>query len=205
VGTVFGGVGATVYQDLYAPSFGQHEISDVPAFDVEAAKALLTEVGDVPPIEFHWPTGRYLLDDQVGQAVVGMLENAGFEVNGHPMEFGAFLDLLLAGNMPGLFMIGNQSQYHHQSYNLNSYFLPTSVISYCSDPEIADQAEAALSLTGDESDAAYHDIAEKLVVEEACPVSLYLQNESWGVSGSVDGFGPRADEALNLSDVTVGG
>lgn len=204
VDAVFSGVGATAHDSLYParyPTGGSPE--GALAFDPARSQELLAEVGDIGPIELYWPNGRYLLDNQVGEAIAGMLEDAGFEVERKPMEAGAYFELLLTDEMPGIHMISMGSPYPHESYVFGSFFLPDSIVTYCVQPDLVGPAADALSLDGDERTAAYTELARQLVVDQACPVPLYAESQNWGVSDAVQGFVPRADEALDLATVSI--
>jgi peptide/nickel transport system substrate-binding protein len=206
VETVFGGVGATQHDSIFPASFDSGGSPEgVQTYDPEQAEALLAEAGDIGPIELYWPNGRYLLDNQVGEAFAGMLEEVGFEVERRPMEAGAYFELLLGDEMPGIHMISITSAFPHESYPLNSFFLPTSVVTYCAQEDLVDTATAALSLEGEERAEAYAEIARDLVVERACPIPLYVENQNWGVREAVEGYEPRGDEFLDLATVSIAG
>jgi peptide/nickel transport system substrate-binding protein len=205
VNTVFSGVGATVSDTIFPKTYASAVTPEgAPTFDPERAKELLAEVGDVGAVQLYWPNGRYLLDNQVGEAIAGMLENAGFQVERRPMEAGAYFELLLGDEMPGIHMISITSAFPHESYPLNSFFLPTSVVTYCAQEDLVGPYEESLGLEGDERAAAYAEIARTLVVDKVCPIPMYVENQTWGVSDDVTGFQPRGDEFLELAGVSLG-
>jgi peptide/nickel transport system substrate-binding protein len=59
------------------------ELDTVPAYDVAAAKALMTEAGysDGFTIQLDCPNDRYINDEAICQAVVGMMAQIGVTVN----------------------------------------------------------------------------------------------------------------------------
>jgi peptide/nickel transport system substrate-binding protein len=201
VEAVFDGVGAEADENLFHPMFssaGGHGDAYL-TYDPEAARALLAEVGDIGPVAFHWPVGRYALDDEVGEAVSGMLEQAGFEVDRQPMEAGAFFDLLLTDEMPGMHLLGSVPTFAHEDGPLASYFKESSVITYCSDGSIDALAAEGLQLpAGDERDAIYNEIERILVTEIVCPVPLHIQVDGFATSDAVGGFVPDFDESWHL-------
>lgn len=198
VESVFDGVGATTDPNLFHPMFssaGGHD-GEYITYDPEAAEALLAEVGEIGPIDFHWPVGRYALDGQVGEAVSGMLEQVGFVVNRDPLEVGAFFDLLLTDEMTGMHLLGSVPTFAHEDGPLASYFLETSVITYCSDGTIDDLARQGLQLPeGDERDAIYNEIERYLVTELICPVPMYIQVDGFAATERVQGFRADFDES----------
>lgn len=59
------------------------ELDTIPAFDVEAARALMAEAGYADGFEIilHCPNDRYINDEAICQAAVGMLAQIGITVN----------------------------------------------------------------------------------------------------------------------------
>lgn len=198
VDTVFDGVGATADPNLFHPMFssaGGHD-GEYVTYDPATAESLLAEAGDIGPIDFHWPVGRYPLDEQVGEAISGMLEQVGFTVNRDPLEAGAFFDLLLTDEMSGMHLLGSVPTFAHEDGPLASYFLESSVITYCADGEIDEEAAQGLQLpAGDERDAIYNEIERYLVTELICPIPLYIQVDGFATSDRVEGFRADFDES----------
>jgi peptide/nickel transport system substrate-binding protein len=209
VDTVFEGVGAQADPNLFHPMFssaGGHD-GEYITYDPERAAALLEEVGDIGPIDFHWPVGRYVLDGQVGEAVSGMLEAAGFEVNRDPLEAGAFFDLLLTNEMSGMHLLGSVPTFAHEDGPVASYFTTNSVITYCADGSIDELAAEGLSLpAGEERDAVYNELERILITEVICPVPLHIQVDGFATTDQVEGFVGDFDESwhglrtVSLSD-----
>lgn len=67
-------------------------------YDLERAKELVQEAsgGSPPEITLSAPTGRWPKDREMGQAIAGMLEEAGFKVNLDLPELSAWLEGLFA-------------------------------------------------------------------------------------------------------------
>ena len=81
VDRVMEGVGLPAGQLLPKGFFGVNPAIDVPKYDPEGAKKLLTEAGykDGFKLTLHGPAGRYINDAQVVQAVAQMLSRIGIE------------------------------------------------------------------------------------------------------------------------------
>ncbi len=204
VDAIFGGDGAIPDPNLFHPMFpsaGGHD--DYVTYDLEATRAILEEVGELPPIDFHYTVGRYMLDNEVGEAIAGMLEAAGFTVNRDPMEEGAFLALLLTDDMSGLHLISTIPTFAHEDGPIRSYWTSKSVVTYCSDPRVDILVEEAATADGDAQDRVYNRIERLLIIEEVCPIPLYIQIRSFGVAGRVQGFVPRGDQIWDLHTVSV--
>lgn len=191
VNAVFGPNGATVYRNVFNPMFksaGGHGKAYIP-YDPDAARALIRQVGDVPAIDFYWPIGRYVKDNEVGVVVTGMLEAAGFKVNQHPMESGAWGVLMQSDKMPGLHIIGGAVAFANEAGSLDSKYKRTSVITYCADGLTDAPANRASQMPpGPERDALYRRIEKRLLVDLVCPVPMYIQNAVYGVSTRFQGF-----------------
>ena len=204
VEAIFGADGAISDPNLFHPMFpsaGGHE--DYVTYDLAATRAILEEVGDLPPIEFHYTVGRYILDNEVGSAIASMLEAAGFTVERNPMEEGAFLDLLLTDDMSGMHLISTIPTFAHEDGPIRSYWTTKSVVTYCSDPRVDRLVEEAATTDGDEQDRVYNQIERLLIIEEVCPIPLYIQIRSFGVAGRVEDFLPRGDQIWDLHAVSL--
>ena len=185
------GLGATPYQNVFNPQFtsaGNHGKNYV-SYDPARASSLLRQIGNVPAIDFYWPIGQYLLDNQVGLAVSGMLQAVGFRVNQRPMEKGAYFSLLLADKMPGMHLLGGGITLGIEQGNLNSKYLRNSVITYCANGSVDSLAARTAGMpAGKERDALYNRIERILISDNVCPVPLYIPKDVYGVAKRVRGF-----------------
>lgn len=77
-------------------------------YDPERARQLLEEagVGDGFEMDYHYPTGRWLKDAEVAQAIAGYLEDVGITVNLRTAEYQTFFNDWSTGNYSGMTMIG---------------------------------------------------------------------------------------------------
>ncbi len=73
------------------------------AFDLQKSRQLLAEAGFASglDIDFISPEGRYTKDKEVAQAIVGMLQNAGFRVKHQSVVWNRFVEAFNARNNPG--------------------------------------------------------------------------------------------------------
>lgn len=200
------GLGATPYTNVFNPQFtsaGHHGKKYI-RFDPAGATSLIKQA-DPPAIDFYWPIGQYLLDNQVGLAITGMLQQVGFKVNQHPMEKGSYFNLLLANKMPGMHLLGGGITLGIEQGNLNSKYLSNSVITYCANGKIDPlAAQAGAMPPGKKRDAAYNKIEEILISSNVCPVPLYIAKDVYGVSKHVRGFKAYSSGSWSsLGQVTV--
>ena len=80
-------------------------------YDPQMAKRLLAEAGfpNGLTIDFHYPTGRWLKDVEVAQAIGGMLQKVGVISKLITMEYGGFFPTWLKGQWKGMSMIGTEN------------------------------------------------------------------------------------------------
>src|SRR5438132_64453 len=94
------------------------------AYDVAKAKDLLTQAGypNGFTVEFHHPTGRWIKDVEVTQAIAGMLAKVGVQTTLSTGEYTSFFNTWATGAYKGMTMIGTLNQYDaDQVYQLFLY------------------------------------------------------------------------------------
>jgi len=89
-------------------TFGHNSAVKPYPYDVQKAKALLAQAGypNGFSVEFHHPTGRWLQDADVAQAVAGMLQQVGVRTTLSTGEYGTFFATYAKGAYKGMTMIG---------------------------------------------------------------------------------------------------
>ncbi|WP_274629375.1 glutathione ABC transporter substrate-binding protein [Arvimicrobium flavum] len=80
-------------------------------YDPERARALLAEAGlsDGFSVDFYLPTGRYINDRQLGEAIQAQLAEVGITANLQAPEFGTYLSMLEAKDKIPMFLLGKGS------------------------------------------------------------------------------------------------
>jgi peptide/nickel transport system substrate-binding protein len=121
-------------------------------FDIEKAKALLAEAGYAnggPDILFYTPSGRYISDKQISEAIVQMLQRVGFRVKLVAPEWANMWSDVRGGKTPAYYM--GRGTFADPSLGLSQYF-ETGVTprTMYSNPEI-DQLFAKIRTTADDS------------------------------------------------------
>ena len=103
IGTAGGGLESTVIP-------GAADIDPYP-YDPERAKELLAEAGleDGFSVDFYVPTGRYINDRQLGEAIQAQLAEVGITANLQSPEFGAYSAMLREGDKIPMFLLGKGS------------------------------------------------------------------------------------------------
>lgn len=167
---------------------------DYQKFDLNAAKALVAQVGGRPKIRFMYTTGFYPKDKQVGEAVSAMLEAAGFEVDQQALENSKLREQRSAGNY-SLYMVHIFPVFAHPDSFIAFFTGTNAAVKYCNDPKGYDQlSTAGLSAKSDaESMKIYTQIEKKITDIDACNAVLYDQVTSYGFTEKLKGFQTAMD------------
>lgn len=164
-------------------------------YDPEAAKALLDKAGyaDGFSTTMECPNNRYVKDEAICTAIVGMLDKIGIEVDLDAMPIGPLLtELSDTSARRGMWFLG-LSPGNIDANGLMQELVHTRTDAWgtwnagnLSDPELDRMIEAAIVETDtDARDQLLHD-AQRRLNEEVYFVPLHQQNLSWGVSDKVD-------------------
>lgn len=182
-----------------------------PAFDLDKAKSLLTEAGYGDGFSFglKCPNDRYLNDEAVCQAVVGMLAKVGIKaeldampVRGYWKELRADnFDMYLLGWSPGTFDAEHPIRFLAHTPNKEKKLGSWNFGDF-SNPTI----DANLPKIQSEIDAAKRqemlDQSTKVLQDETAYVPLYVQPLVWGTRDNID-LTQRPDNFLILRWVKV--
>jgi peptide/nickel transport system substrate-binding protein len=173
-------------------------------YDPEKAKKLLAEAGykDLKLV-LNSPSGRYVMDKQVAEAITGMFEKVGIKVDFRIREWGDYVKDLLGKKLVDTGLIGSGLVMYDADGRLSLYFIKDSPFCYYVDTEIEKWIlEARISMDEKKRKELYSKISKK-ILEEAPFVFLYQQQDHWGVSKKVKGFQARGDEQFYLYGVSV--
>ncbi len=182
------------------------------AYDVDKAKALMAEAGygDGFSIAMDCPNNRYVNDEKICTAIVGMLAKIGIKVNllAQPASiyFGKVLgpkydtDFYLLGWTPGSYdswnvlhnLIRCRGEGSDGKFNLGGY---------CN-PRIDELTDMILSETNIEKRDAMIAAAFSLLHQDRGYIPLHQQGLAWGKADKVE-LAQRADNVFDLRHVTV--
>lgn len=194
---IFDGLAVPTAALLTDVDFGYNAALEPYPYDPEAARALLVEAGyaDGVPIELGTPSGRYVNDVQVAQAVAAQLGAVGFDVDLQVSEYGAYVGALFSGNAPDLFLIGWGNAPLDADFILVPLLRTDELLSYVSDEALDALLDTGRTTVDREARLAAYEDATVWIHEQAYVVPLYKQLDAYGVSERID-WTPRTDEFI---------
>lgn len=206
IGSVFGGNATPTATPLNNYMFGYAEDLDNRQYDPEQAQQLLAEAGYEGGFSFTMgsPSGRYLNDRLVAEAVVGQLAEIGVQVELQVQEWSSYVGQILERQVPtDAYLIGwGNSNYDADRTLFTMLYGGTApggpdqaVFSYFQNDEY-DQLilQARETLDEDERLELYRR-AQEIVVAEAPWLFLYQQGDVYGVSTNLN-WEPLANELI---------
>lgn len=196
-------------QTLSAAQFGFNADLQPYPYDPEKAKALLAEAGyDGEPVTFLGPTGRWLKDAELNEALTGYLEAVGLNIKSQIMPFSAYLDVLTlprdSGKVVDIAMVSATNELYDAS-KISTYYESTGALSTYANDEV----DAALKAAASTSDPAEReaDFAEATRVGcETDPALIFTVNleDIYGGSKRLN-WEPRLDGSLYLPEMSLAG
>lgn len=183
--------GATPYNYFVGDLFpSPPTYPDAVAYDLNKAKSLLASVPGPHQITFSYATGRSPNDGQIGAAIVGMLQNAGFTVKNEPMDFATFLPRRDNNTMQatGVQII---NAFRDPDEEFRPWVSKTSITKNCvSGPY--DELSAKALAEADEAprNKIYGQMEDRLLNQDVCYVPILRYDGIWAMSKSVKGFEP---------------
>jgi peptide/nickel transport system substrate-binding protein len=175
------------------------------AYDVNKAKELLTVAGypNGFEVEFHHPTGRWIKDVEVSQAIAGMLEKVGVKTKLSTGEYTAFFNTWATGAYKGMTMIGTLNQYDaDQVFQLFLYTKGRWGMYIGKDDKLDGMYEAQnTELDPKKRETILHDM-EQYVHDQAYWLFLYFQDDVFGVNKKLKWRAP-SNEKIWLWDADL--
>ena len=188
VASVFKQGGAEAYRhffgDLYDPEL---TFDNSIKYDLKAAQQIVSSKGS-PKITLTYANGRAPNDGQIGTAVVGMLEAAGFTVTNDQVEFSTFLERRNshATEAAGMQIINT---YPDPDDMVKAWAGGFSITQACAGEWYdAKESKALSAASDDERDAHYRDIENQVLNEEVCYVPLVKYEGIWAMNPKLSGF-----------------
>ena len=177
--------------------FGYDATVQPPPYNPEKAKKLLVEAGYPQGFDFtlHSPSGRYLNDKEVAEAVVGDLRKVGINATVKIHEWGTYLSMLYGIKGYPAHLLG----WGGGTLDADGTFFPllrtNQVLSHFSNASLDSLIEQARSVMSQDKRRKIYSEACKVFQEEVPWAFVYQQVDIYGVSERVE-WKPRGDEKL---------
>jgi len=204
IDNVLKGSGVQVPVNLTPLHFGYDPDLKPYPYDPAKAKKLLAEAGYASGLKlvFNSPSGRYILDKEIAQAIAGMYNAVGIETDMKIHEWGSYTQILTGKRLQDIGFIGWSLVLADADSTLFPYFTPESAFSYYSTPELKEKIlKGRTTLDANKRIELYKEI-QKDIFEEAPLVYLHQQIDHYGVAKRVQGFQVRGDEFIILNKVS---
>jgi peptide/nickel transport system substrate-binding protein len=204
IDNILKGSGVPMAVNLTPLHFGYDPSLKPYPYDPAKAKKLLAEAGYASGLKlvFNSPSGRYILDKEVSQAIAGMFNAVGIETDIRVHEWGTYTQMLTAKKLPDLGFIGWSLSLGDADGTFTPYFTPESAFSYYSTPGLKEKIMKARTLLDGKKRLELYKEIQQEIYEEAPLVFLYQQIDHYGVSKKVKGFTPRGDEFFFFNKVS---
>ncbi len=166
------------------------------AFNPEKAKKLLAEAGAQNfELTVNSPSGRYLNDKEVSEAVVGDLLKIGINAKVKINEWGTHMNMLYAHKGGPAYLLGWGGATFDADATLFPMLRTGQVLSHYSNAKLDSMIEEARSIMDKTKRQKIYSEAAKLVKEEVPWAFAYQQLDIYGVSAQVN-WKPRPDEKI---------
>ncbi|MFN8524973.1 MAG: ABC transporter substrate-binding protein [Chloroflexota bacterium] len=200
---VLRGDGMPVASTLVPQNFGFDPSLEPAPYDPVAARRLLAEAGypDGVTLDFDVPSGRYLMDREVGEAVAVQLARAGIKTNLMVQEWGAFYEKYLGGKIKGLWLMGVGKDTTPDAHFFTYYHSKGRAL-YFRDAEVDGLIDTALGTLDDGARLEAFRQLQKVLLNKAHWAYLYQQTDIYGVRDRVN-LQTTSNEWLYVERATV--
>ena len=198
--------GASVYNYFVGDLFpSPPTYADAISYNLAEAKQLLASVPGPHAITLSYATGRSPNDGQIGAAVVGMLQNAGFTVTNDPMDFATFVKRRNDNSMQatGLQII---NAFRDPDEEFRPWVGKTSITKNCvSAPYDALSIQALAQADEGARNQIYSQMEDKLLNQDVCFLPILRYDGIWAMNKIVHGFQPPRFASPDYYKISMGG
>ncbi|WP_435333746.1 ABC transporter substrate-binding protein [Haloarchaeobius sp. TZWWS8] len=200
VKNVLGGFGAQTGQPTLENFVGHNPDVEPYPYDKAKAESLVEASGHAgAEIELHTPSGRYLKDLEIAQAVAGYVDElSNVSATVKQRDFGSLVDELLTGNIedkPKWYLIGWGEATFEGALVMKALLASDGALTTWSNEEFDSLLEKAANQTGDAREKTLQE-ANALAHEECPWIYLNRQFSVYGVSDRI-AWEPRSDERID--------
>ena len=197
--------GASVYNYFVGDLFpSPPTYADSISYNVDEAKRLLASVPGPHAVTMSYATGRSPNDAQIGSAIVGMLQNAGFTVTNDPVDFATFVQRRNNNSMQatGLQII---NAFRDPDEEFRPWVGKTSITHNCvSDPYDALSTQALAQPEEGARNQIYGQMEDMLLNQDVCFVPVLRYDGIWAMTKSVQGFQPPRFASPDYYKISMG-
>ncbi len=189
-------------QILMEGYFGFNPKLDPYPYDPQKAKTLLAQAGYPSglKVELEIPIGRYLLAQEIGQAVAAMLESAGVQVQIKEMQFGPWLTKYRKAGQLGQMAYLGQAWSTLDADGLLTLFEPGNKYAYWNDEVFGRLLKEARTTTNPQKREALYAKATQRMRDEAPVIFLFNQPITYAVSKAIV-WKARSDDWVRIFDM----
>ncbi|MBI5444460.1 MAG: hypothetical protein HY900_25020 [Deltaproteobacteria bacterium] len=172
-------------------------------YDPAMAKKLLAEAGypNGFKIEFNSPSGKYLMDKEVAEAVAKMLNGVGIQTELKVLEWGTHMQIITGKKLKDAAFIGFGNVLSDADATLSMFYNPQSSSSYFSTASLTDKITQARSTMDPKKRLALYKKIQEELYDEAPMIYLYQQFDNYGSGKGLKGL-ELWDEYFTFRNVT---
>ena len=203
--TILYGAGDVMDAPLSPMLFGYSKVGAY-AYDPAKAKQMIKEGGwEGTKLKMYYSTGRYVGDAAFAQAIIGNFKDVGIECEGSTMDWPTYqataittaekstADLHVLGWAPG-FLDAAQAMVQFQKSNWPPAGLSSS---HYTNPEVEDLLDKAIKNTNEQERAQQYAAANKIVMDDAPWLFLWVQKFPIIYSAKIKGVGSIPNEKFS--------
>jgi peptide/nickel transport system substrate-binding protein len=205
VDSILSGYGA-VAQSVFAPGVAYFAPQTPYPYDPEQAKALIAKSGfDTNQVlKFASPTGQTVNDKAVAEAVTGMLQAVGLQVELDTPEWGTFLDNSQRSLIYDFYIASMAPDNLDPDYALFPWFRSdTSFIKY-SNPKVDDLLAQGAAATDPADQEKIYSELQTFLWNDLPYAPLYVVPQIWAKAKALTGFELRPDGLFLFKDAAAG-
>jgi peptide/nickel transport system substrate-binding protein len=172
-------------------------------YDPEKAKKLLAEAGYAKGFDFalNSPSGRYLNDKEMAEAVAGDLRKIGINATVKTHEWGTFMNRMYSHNNPPAYLLGWGNTSFDADFTIAPLMRTGKLLGNVSFPELDALIDQGISTMDPKKRKKIYSDAAKVIKEEVPWAWVYQQIDIYGVNERLN-WKARTDELMVVFDMS---
>ncbi len=200
---ILNGNGVILGSPLTEKHFGYDPAIKPYEFNLEKAKKLLAEAGHAKGFDFviNSPSGRYLNDKEMAEAVAGDLRKIGINATVKTHEWGTYMDRMYSKNNAPAYLLGWGNTSFDADFTIAPLMRTGKMLCNVSFPKLDELIDQGISTMDKKKRQKIYSDAAKLIQEEVPWAWTYQQVDIYGVNERVN-WKARTDERLVVFDMS---